>query len=238
MKSYFPDSPPITDKMQATIDQWQATADSRAVFLSCYSLMTANVLTAVQDRQFHDSAWVTTLLHRFADYYFSALDAYESRLPITPPVWQIAFDSAQSDDNQVLQILLLGVNAHINYDLVLTLVDMLYPEWESLPAAQKRQRYEDHCHINDVIGRTIDTVQDQVIEPVSPAMDIIDTVLGPFDEWLTSRLISHWREEVWQNAMIWLSAPYVADKEALRKQIEATTLNRAKTILFGNNLLR
>ncbi len=37
--------------------------------------------------------------------------------------------------------------------------------------------YTDHCHVNDVIGGTIDAVQDQVIEPAMPVMDIsIDQV--------------------------------------------------------------
>ena len=231
------DRQPITGQMQSLIDRWETAGDSRAVFLSCYRLMTVNIVTAVDTGQFHDPAWVTNLLHRFAAYYLDALDAYERHLAGTPAVWQVAFDGAGSANNHALQILLLGVNAHINYDLVLTLVDMLNPEWETLSTAQRTQRYEDHCHVNEVIGQTIDIVQDQVIEPVAPGMDLIDTMLGPLDEWLTSRLIAKWREEVWQNAVAWLKAADAAEREALRRQIESTTLKRADAILLNNGVL-
>jgi hypothetical protein len=131
-----------------------------------------------------------------------------------------------------LQNLLLGVNAHINYDLVLALVDMLEPEWAELSEDRLQGRYDDHCHINRVIGRTIDTVQDNVIERQAPAMDLIDKLLGPLDEWTISRLISHWRDEVWEQALRLLSTSALEERERLRQEIEAVTLKRSDVILF------
>ena len=223
--------------MQRTIARWQAKHDARAVFLSCYCLMTNNVLTAVQSAEFHDPAWVTELLHYFAGYYFAALEAYEKHDGSTPAVWQVAFASAEADKNKTLQLLLLGVNAHINYDLVLTLVDMLQPEWAALSAAQREQRYEDHCQVNAVIGRTIDAVQDDIIEPLAPGMDFVDAALGPFDEWATSHLIGRWREEVWQNALTWITAADSSAQQALRREIESKTMQRAEAVLLHNGLL-
>ena len=51
----------------------------------------------------------------------------------------------------VLQNLLLGINAHINYDLVLTIYDMPAPEWERLTEEQRRRRFQDHCTVNVII---------------------------------------------------------------------------------------
>jgi hypothetical protein len=232
-----PDEWPIAELMQAQIERWQKAGDTRSVFLDCYRLMTVNVLAELDQEAFADPDWVRLLLHRFADYYFDALTAYEKRPSVAPPVWQAAFDGARSTENLALQVLLLGVNAHINYDLVLTLVDMLQPEWATLTDAQRAQRYADHCHINEVIGCTIDVVQDQIIEPSSPAMDIVDTLFGPLDEWLTSRLITNWREEVWQNAMLWLEAADVDQQEEVRRQVETATLKRAEAILLKEDVL-
>ncbi len=82
-------------QMQRTIDRWQAAADARAVFLSCYPLMTENMLTAVHSDEFHDPARVNELLHFFAGYYFAALDGYERQDGGTPAVWQVALASPE-----------------------------------------------------------------------------------------------------------------------------------------------
>ena len=125
-------SVPVIDRMEALAQQWQQRSDQRCFFLRCYALMTGNTLRAIEQGQFHDPRWVSQLLHHFADYYFLALDAYECNATETPAVWRMAHDAALAPDTQVLQDLLLGINAHINYDLVLTLVDMLEPEWAEL----------------------------------------------------------------------------------------------------------
>lgn len=223
---------PVTDRMQALVQQWVEASDRRAIFLHCYMLMTHNMLVAIDSDEFNDDEWVYTLLHRFADYYFDALNAYEQESPATPAVWRNAFDATREARTMVLQNLMLGVNAHINYDLVFTLVDMLEDEWAELSDARRSRRYEDHCHVNFVIGRTIDTVQDTVIERLSPQMDIADKLLGPLDEWLTSRLISHWRDEVWHNAVQILDAPEKEQCDRLCRRIEKTTLERANVILL------
>lgn len=233
----LPEHGKVTEEMQALIERWQPAGDARAVFLSCYSLMTNNVFTAIDEGAFIDPLWVNRLLQRFAGYYFEALETYERGSTIAPAVWQVAFDSAKAGDQQPLQLLLLGVNAHINYDLVLTLVDMLQPEWPVLSSERREQRYADHCHINDVIGRTIDVVQDEIVEPLSPEMDRVDRALGPLDEWLTSTLISRWREEVWQNALRWLAAGDAAEQEAVREQVEQMTLKRAEAISLNGGVL-
>jgi len=195
-------------------------------------LMTRNTLATIDAGEFDDGTWVHALLHRFADYYFDALEVYEQERTAAPAVWQRSHNATFNPETQVLQNLMLGVNAHINYDLVLTLVDMLEPEWASSSEDHRARRYDDHCHVNVIIGRTIDIVQDSVIERESPSMDIVDKLLGPIDEWVTSSLISHWRDEVWEKAVLILETADPGDRERLRQVIETETLERADAILF------
>jgi hypothetical protein len=193
-------------------------------------MMTRNMLLAIEGREFKDPTWVNRLLHRFADYYFVALETYEQDPTAAPPVWQQAHKITCDPKALALQKLVLGVNAHINYDLVLTLVDLLGPEWDGLSDSRRSVRYTDHCHVNDVIGRTIDAVQDEVLEPATPRMDIVDKVLGPFDEILISRLITQWRERVWQNAICLLETEEPAERDRLIQQVEAETLRLGNVI--------
>ena len=205
-------------------------ADARAVFLGCYQLMTSSTLGAVSRSEFHDSAWVNRLLHRFADYYFVALDAHTRDPATAPSVWQAAFAAAADPRVQPLQHLLLGVNAHINYDLVLTLVEVLRPEWAGLSEAQRADRYADHCRINLVIARTIDSVQDQVLTPAMPGLDLVDALLGRLDERLASGLITRWREMVWTNTCRLLDARDGDQVQRVLMEVEDEALRLGRVI--------
>ena len=127
----------------------------------------------------------------------------------------------------MLQHLLLGINAHINYDLVLSLVDLLEPEWKELSESRRQDRYADHCLVNEVIAATIDTVQDEVVERHNPRMDLIDRLLGRLDERLLSALITRWRQGVWDNAVHFLEVPET-EREPLRKQLETEVMKKAR----------
>lgn len=220
----------VIAKMQERISAWEQVADARAIFLRCYLMMTQNMLAAIEKREFKDPIWVGQLLNHFADYYFIALDAYEVDPDAAPAIWHFVFRETAEPVCHSLQKLILGVNAHINYDLVLTLVDLLEPEWVLLSDEQRKQRYEDHCYVNDVIGRTIDAVQDQVLEPTQPSLDFIDKLFGPMDEILISRLINKWRESVWQSALQLINASDQAERYQLLQKIEETALHKANII--------
>ena len=190
--------------------------------------MTRNMLDAVDAGEFADAAWVSHLLHHFAGYYFDALDTYEAGEEGTPAVWRCAHDAARRANTPAISLLLLGVNAHINYDLVLAVADLLEPEWPSLSDEERHVRYEDFCRVNDTIGRTIDSVQDGIIEKREPIMALVDTLLGPVDEWLVSRGITEWREEVWGHAVRRVETTGEAQREVLRQEIEAAAMRWAR----------
>jgi hypothetical protein len=221
------------DRMHGLVRHWEARGDRRCIFLGCYALMTANMLAGIRQSRFHDGPWVDRLLHHFAAYYFDALELYEQNRPETPLVWKQTYDAARDDRIKTLQHLFLGINAHINYDLALTLVDVLAPEWPRLAGDDRRKRYDDHCLVNTIIGETVDTVQDQVIERHAPWLDIVDKGLGRLDEWLVSHLIARWRSDVWTNAMRLLEASQPERRDALRREIEQAALHRGQEILDG-----
>ncbi len=221
--------PPVLLQMDQYIQAWQQSDDQRHIFLSCYRMMTANMLQAVEANRFQDKEWVSKLLHHFADYYFDALACFDCG-ETAPPAWQQVHQYTREDKLHRLQYLLLGVNAHINYDLVLTLYDMLQPEWASLTEAQRKIRHEDHQLVNEVIAHTIDAVQDEIIEREDRFMALIDRAFGRLDEYLLSRLISSWRQDVWEKAQEMLLAESPAEREALRRKVEASVMRRGRLL--------
>lgn len=223
----------VIQQMQALIQNWTDCDDSRRIFLSCYQLMTLNMLKAVEHDEFYDSNWVNILLNRFADYYFIALDQYETDPQAAPMVWQLAHNATRNSKAMAIQSLILGVNAHINYDLVLTLVDVLTPEWHTLDETQRKNRYNDHDRVNTIIASTIDAVQDDILEPAMPFMEFVDTIFGRLDEHLISKMIRGWRENVWNYATHILSLENNHNRLELIAQVEKDALKIGRLIYRG-----
>lgn len=223
---------PVEQKMKQLIQNWENEGDKRAIFLSCYALMTQNMLQALNQAEFKDPDWVNRLLSHFADYYFNAVEAYDQNDTNIPTVWRIAFDSAAQSNLSVLQHLLLGVNAHINYDLIFTTVDLLDSEWAGISTELSDQRRLDYEKVNDIIKQTIDEVQDTIIERRDPRLELLDHFMGPLDEWLISRLIEHWRAEVWKQAVILLNTSDANERDKIRQQRDAEVVHLADTILM------
>ena len=230
------EQPHVIDRMYDLIQHWDQRSDDRAIFLTCYWMMTRNMQAAVEEEEFHDPVWVNNLLVYFATYYFDALDAFDAGLA-APAVWQLAFEAAAHPHTHPLQNLMLGVNAHINYDLVLVVADLLQAEWPALSPEQRQERYADYCKVNEIIARTIDAVQDEVLERRAPRMNLVDRGLGRLDEQLVVNLITRWRDQVWQHAMDCMSTASTPERERLRLEVEAAALKRGRLMLLEWKLI-
>lgn len=224
---------PVLDRMRRQLRRWEDEGDLRSIFLGCYSMMTENMLHAVDRGRFRDPEWVDRLLHRFADYYFDALTAYDAGDPSVPRAWKSVHTASTRSELHVLQHLLLGVNAHINYDLVLTLCDMLGAEWDALDGSDLALRREDHLTVNEVIAETVDAVQDEVVEKHEPVMKLLDFALGGVDERFLTALISSWRHQVWDRTEAMLRADSPEARESLRLQVEEEVLRLGRSITLG-----
>ncbi len=44
----------VASRMAAQIQHWEAEGDQRAVFLSCYLLMTSNIISEIDHQEFHN----------------------------------------------------------------------------------------------------------------------------------------------------------------------------------------
>ncbi len=217
-------------RMDALLAEWKVDGDRRDVFLRCYRMMTANMHTAIGSHHFADPVWVAQLLHRFADYYFDALTRWNADPAGAPPVWQRAHALARDNDDAVVQMLLLGVNAHINYDLVLTVDELLSVEWRRMLPHDRAARHDDYCRVNAIIASTIDAVQDEILSPSLPLAALLDRVMGRLDEYLISRLITSWRDHTWESAIALIDATDADARTRIIDEVEHRALRMADRI--------
>ena len=168
--------------------------DGRGPFLVIYSQVTDEVGRAIDAGDFADPAWVESYLVTFADLYRQALLSYETgNVEALPDPWQVAFDAATQGDCLVAQDAVLGINAHVNYDLALAL---------SLVGVDpdRDEKYADHCAVNDILQRMVDEVQADLAERYAPGLSTVDEALGRLDEALSFLALAEGRDTAWRVA--------------------------------------
>ena len=69
-----------------------------------------------------DAEWLTRLDVIFAGYYFTAIVEFLNDSPTTPSAWDALLESRNKPNVDRIQFALAGMNAHINHDLALALV--------------------------------------------------------------------------------------------------------------------
>ncbi|MCP4806406.1 MAG: hypothetical protein GY913_22250 [Proteobacteria bacterium] len=173
----------VLDELDVVIDQAKQDHSRRGFFAAMYRTMTYRVQQAIVNGDFQDPVMLEALDVQFARYYFRAL-----RTPKRP--WQVAFSAEDDDDVNIIQQLLLGMNAHINYDLPQAVVDMGVP---------LHQLEHDYGVINDVLAALADDVQG-VLDAHSPVMNDIDSAFGRVDETVFCYSAAKARDVAWSAA--------------------------------------
>lgn len=98
----------------------RASTDAAGYFPALYSRITTDVAAAVERRGFEDGRRMDTLATTFASYYTRSLRGTVPR----PRCWQASWDVRTETNLLVVQHLLLGINAHVNYDLPQAVVEV------------------------------------------------------------------------------------------------------------------
>src|SRR5262249_22786682 len=134
-----------------------------------------------------------------------------------------AFMRAEQRVDNVLQDALLGINAHINYDLPLA----LYAEGLTRDGRSHRPDYD---RVDRILQSTALPLVRELARLYDPALYLLRLFGRDVTEWLTLVVFSTWRAEAWQNAVRLEAAASEEAFEAVRSEMEARALTRAREI--------
>jgi hypothetical protein len=184
-------------RMTEMLAPLEAAGDSQRYFHATYLRTTIAVAQEIKRGGFADAGWVEEWDIAFADLYLDALDAVRAgRVPARP--WAIAFGAPAG--LPPLRHVLLGMNAHINYDLPQALVAVISDEQFDDRALIAR-READHRAIDDVLASRVAAEGDE-LSAMSGPVPRLDQLLQPLSRLATRRFLREAREKVWANAAI------------------------------------
>jgi Family of unknown function (DUF5995) len=183
-------------RMAVMLEPLRARGDQRQFFHATYLRTTIAVAENIERGGFVDAEWVERWDIAFAELYLDALEAsLAGRRPARP--WDIAFSAAAG--LPALRHVLLGMNAHINYDLPQALLAVISDE-EFADATLIARREADHRAIDHALASRVGGEADELARIAGPAPRL-DRLLRPLNQLGTQRFLREAREKVWANAI-------------------------------------
>jgi len=191
-----PDDPSLTfdhtlGALGAVLDRCTAEGDRLGYFAAMYEAVTNTVRDRAHEGQFADAARMEHFASLFARRYLDAVDAWRARAPCGDS-WRAAFRASEAWRPIILQHLLLGINAHINVDLGVTVAAL------GTGGSIEPMR-ADFDAVNDVLGQLVNGCQG-ALDQVSPWLRFADRIGGSGDETLIRFRLIAARRQAWSVA--------------------------------------
>jgi len=184
----------VIARMQQRLDELPETLASRRIFLSTYLRTTKAVGDAIDRARFEDPEWVEEWDVKFAELYLEAHDASLTPGAHVSRPWRLAFGA--SPDLPALRHVLLGINAHVNYDLPQALLAVISDSDFTDPYLMDRRR-RDHERIDGVLAERVSAEDDEL----GGARSLLDHVLTPLNRLSSRRFLRESRQKVWHNTV-------------------------------------
>jgi hypothetical protein len=215
-------------ELDAIINDCHARQDPLGLFAALYCRTTRNVREDILLGRFEDNPRMNELDTVFGNRYLEAYRAFRKNEPVCG-AWRVAFEAGKRSGTQVYQHLLLGMNAHIHFDLGLSVAAVMnYND----PGPVRT----DYLHINRILFRMIDGVQDS-LKPYFPWLGPVDRMLGRMDEMVIHRLLRYARWDAWSVANQ-LATQDQAMRQAAIANVDAYSTRIATYILRSGGPLR
>lgn len=216
--------PGVLDVMRK-IDHLCVDLDGLRWFNGLYLAVTEAVENRVTGGGFADGAWLAELDVQFAGLYFSALRNALSGAAC-PGCWAAMFGVRDNVRLARIQFALAGVNAHINHDLCLAIVETCKVR-NTIPRHGTAQ-YGDYTALNSTLDSLIEQAKKTLNvrlpgDPLPPVTHVEDTIAA----WNVAAA----RETAWKNAECLWNFPLL--RQGLMDGIDGFTAVIGKTLLVA-----
>ncbi|ATB37520.1 hypothetical protein CYFUS_002942 [Cystobacter fuscus] len=242
IKAYRPkDIEDSLDAMRSALDYFHRENDQRAIFLRAYYLITTAIWQAVHQRGrydrriFFDPKWVDKLAGKFSLLYFQSLSTQERG---GERAWKTAHRLAASNETSVFQDMLLGINAHINYDLAYGVYLNLEEHDDGRDHLLLPRRKFDHDQVNNVLINTIPQVETVLTRDYGGELQLMGELVGDLDEVLGELGIKYYRERVWWSAISFLSAQSPEELQLVHDRLDWESAQLAESLACEGTVLQ
>lgn len=200
LANHIATNPPTTVReviaLMNHIDAVLPESDGLKWFNRLYNMVTQAVNTAVEAGRFMNGAHVAKLDVIFANRYFNAF-VMNANGSGAPRAWRPLLQYRQRAGVSRLQYALAGMNAHINHDLALSVVDTCRAE--NIALASDTPFHKDFLAVNGILEET--EAQSTPIL-LTGVLGTLERSMGHADNVLAMWSVRRARDSAWTNAEV------------------------------------
>lgn len=169
--------------------------DGVGYFNKLYLEVTRAVVRRLRGGEFEQPRFLEHLAVLFSNAYFRALDDFERDPAAVSRAWAPLLEARARKRVAPIQFVLAGMNAHINYDLPIGVVQTC--ESFGVPPRDGSAEHRDYLHLNAILGETQEEAKKWL---VTGLLGVLDRALGRLDDVVASFSVVRAREAAWIHA--------------------------------------
>jgi uncharacterized protein DUF5995 len=217
----------LLTQLASIVERYDSRRSRMALDGAAFSLICRKINEALAGPNFGDPAWITRLSLQMGTLYLNAVSAFETgRLDDIPECRLMAFQSATSGENLLLQDLVLGLNARLNYDLAVSLLQA------GMDEATLDQRRADLESLHRILRDAIIAVEQLAVAGYSGALLSHSLLAGPLQGILSEFAFDRAHETAWNNALALARASSQTERQKLLLDLDRKAGGIAQRILL------
>lgn len=217
--------------------------DARAVFPDVYAVITRRVKATIEGSRgpgFLEPSWISNLAGLFCQYYLRALSASLAASPQASAAWTIAFQSGDAGEGAAAIDALLGINAHINFDLAQGLYDNIVAH-RAVKNPRLLGRYQhDHDLVNAILAGAMPEILSVLTRRYRCPLSAAATRTRGLED-AASRVVMfalrHWRARVWGDLVEMLEAREPGRLAAVHARMDRTSARIGRVIAIWGSAM-
>lgn len=210
-----------------------AAGDARAAFPDVYAIITRRVAESValgDGALFYEPRWVSRLAGRFCERYLETLRWSINGEPQDTGAWEVTYEASAQPGTLPLQHVLLGISAHINFDLAAGIHRTILELGVTDAVAMRRYKH-DHDAVNALLRASFPEALDHLIQRHRcEGSRFIYHRAYATAEWGIMRVLERWRERAWHDAMEMLDARTGAAQAEIVQRMEQLARRYARLL--------
>lgn len=183
--------------------------DALSAFPDIYGIVTRRVAIEIRTRSgmFLEPRWISRLAGRFCQRYLETLRWSLERRPQDCDAWTAAYTCSTLPFAFPAQQVILGLSAHINFDLALGIYETIREfGHEACPEMLERYKH-DHDQVNAILLASIPEAFEHLSQRHGCVVSsIIYARAYASARWVTMQVLTRWRATVWSNVRALLAA--------------------------------
>ena len=220
--------------LDAVSERLLARGDQRAAFPDIYAIITRRVSESValgSEGCFQEPRFISRLAGRFCERYLETLRWSLRGDQQDTGAWSIAYACCELGDVMPLHHVLLGLSAHINYDLALGIAATIAEHGGGDDPVKLARYKHDHDAVNCLLRASVPEAFDHLVERhACPLSRVLYRRAYGMAEWVVMHVLTAWRERVWHDAIALLRAGTPTARRRIERRLERRSQRYARLL--------